>query len=212
MSLLRKPTDHHCRCAMIAGFPESVQGVYLIQVGRMPTFSLKSEARGLALELVFCATGVAVTSKTDTDGKLYTKSEKIEKEKARSASEGEVLSPRLDDVKVRFFGDNLAVLYGRESPIRKSKDGKEHTRRVVWTDTWLKRDGQWQIIAVQDMVAQPGAASALPAQSESALIEDLTWTEVRDAIAAGKTTAIYDVGSTEENGPHMALGKQNFRS
>ena len=77
---------------MIAGFPESVQGVYLIQVGRMPTFSLKSEARGLALELVFCATGVAVTSKTDTDGKLYTKSEKIEKEKARSSSDGEVLA------------------------------------------------------------------------------------------------------------------------
>jgi Domain of unknown function (DUF4440) len=89
---------------------------------------------------------------TDTDGKLYTKSEKIEKERARSASEGEVLSPRLDDVKVRFFGDNLAVLYGRESSIRKSKEGKEYTRRVVWTDTWLKRDGHWQIIAVQDMV------------------------------------------------------------
>jgi uncharacterized protein (TIGR02246 family) len=93
---------------------------------------------------------------TDTDGKLYTKSEKIEKEKARSVSGSEVLSPRLDDVKVRFFGDNLAVLYGRESSIRKSKEGKEHTRRVVWTDTWLKRDGRWQIIAVQDMVVPSG--------------------------------------------------------
>jgi uncharacterized protein (TIGR02246 family) len=93
---------------------------------------------------------------TDTDGKLYTKSEKIEKEKARSVSDNEVLSPRLDDVKVRFFGDDLAVLYGRESSIRKSKDGKQYTRRVVWTDTWLKRDGRWQIIAVQDMVVQPG--------------------------------------------------------
>jgi len=81
---------------------------------------------------------------------------------------------------------------------------------VIWTDTWLKRAGRWQIIAVQDMVAQPSAASALPAQSESALIEDLTWTEVRDAIAAGKTTAIYYAGSTEQNGPHMALGKHNF--
>ena len=91
---------------------------------------------------------------TDTDGSLYTKSEKIEKEKARSASEDEVLSPRLDDVKVRFFGDNLAVLYGRESSIRRSKDGKEQTRRVVWTDTWLRRGGRWQIIAVQDMVLQ----------------------------------------------------------
>ena len=48
------------------------------------------------------------------------------------------------------------------------------------------------------------------AQSKSLLIEDLTWTEVRDAISAGKTTAIYYAGSTEQNGPHMALGKHNF--
>src|SRR2546422_7845141 len=53
-------------------------------------------------------------------------------------------------------------------------------------------------------------SSALAAQTQSLLIEDLTWTEVRDAIAAGKTTAIYYAGSTEQNGPHMALGKHNF--
>src|ERR1043165_9244962 len=41
-------------------------------------------------------------------------------------------------------------------------------------------------------------------------IEDLTWPEVRAAIAAGKTTAIYYCGSTEQNGPHMAIGKHNF--
>jgi hypothetical protein len=63
--------------------------------------------------------------------------------------DGRILSPHLDEVKVRFFGDNLAVLYGRESSIRKSKEGKEYTRRVIWTDTWLKPDGRWQIIAVQ---------------------------------------------------------------
>ena len=54
------------------------------------------------------------------------------------------------------------------------------------------------------------APSVVLAQSKSLLIEDLTWTEVRDAIAAGKTTAIYYAGSTEQNGPHMALGKHNF--
>jgi creatinine amidohydrolase/Fe(II)-dependent formamide hydrolase-like protein len=42
------------------------------------------------------------------------------------------------------------------------------------------------------------------------LIEDLTWTEVRDAIASGKTTAIYYAGSIEQNGPGMALGKHLF--
>ena len=55
-------------------------------------------------------------------------------------------------------------------------------------------------------------ALALPAagQSSSVMIEDLTWPEVRSAIAAGKTTAIYYAGSTEQNGPHMAIGKHNF--
>ncbi|PYJ88398.1 MAG: creatininase [Verrucomicrobia bacterium] len=52
--------------------------------------------------------------------------------------------------------------------------------------------------------------SVVLAQSKSVLIEDLTWTEVRDAIAAGKTTAIYYAASTEQNGPGLALGKHIF--
>ena len=53
-------------------------------------------------------------------------------------------------------------------------------------------------------------AAALLGQSKSLLIEDLTWTEVRDAIASGKTTAIYYAASIEENGPGVALGKHLF--
>jgi len=48
------------------------------------------------------------------------------------------------------------------------------------------------------------------AQAASLYIEDLTWPEIRQAIASGKTTAILYVGSTEQNGPHMATGKHNF--
>jgi creatinine amidohydrolase len=51
---------------------------------------------------------------------------------------------------------------------------------------------------------------ALAAPRNSLLIENMTWTEVRDAIAAGKTTAIYYAGSTEQNGPAAALGKHVF--
>jgi creatinine amidohydrolase/Fe(II)-dependent formamide hydrolase-like protein len=47
------------------------------------------------------------------------------------------------------------------------------------------------------------------AQPKSVFIADLTWPEVKEAIAGGKTTAIYYAGSTEQNGPHMALGKHN---
>jgi creatinine amidohydrolase len=51
---------------------------------------------------------------------------------------------------------------------------------------------------------------ALNAQTSSLQIEDMTWTEVHDAIAAGKTTAIYYAASTEQNGPGMVLGKHVF--
>ena len=46
---------------------------------------------------------------------------------------------------------------------------------------------------------------------DTVFIEELTWTEVRDAIKAGKTTIIFPTGGTEQNGPHMVLGKHNFR-
>jgi creatinine amidohydrolase/Fe(II)-dependent formamide hydrolase-like protein len=45
----------------------------------------------------------------------------------------------------------------------------------------------------------------------SVFLEDLTWTEVRDAVSAGTTTVIIPTGGTEQNGPHMILGKHNVR-
>ena len=40
---------------------------------------------------------------------------------------------------------------------------------------------------------------------------ELTWTEIRDAMQAGKTTIIVPVGGTEQSGPHIALNKHNIR-
>jgi len=54
------------------------------------------------------------------------------------------------------------------------------------------------------------AAAAPPAKS--VFLEELTWTELRDDIRAGKTTVIVPVGGTEQSGPHMALGKHNVRA
>jgi hypothetical protein len=55
-------------------------------------------------------------------------------------------------------------------------------------------------------------ATAASAQTpDTVFIEKLTWEEVRDAIAAGKATIIVPTGGTEQNGPHMALGKHNVR-
>jgi creatinine amidohydrolase len=50
----------------------------------------------------------------------------------------------------------------------------------------------------------------LRADTPNLFIEDLTWMELRDAVAAGCRTAIVPTGGTEQNGPHMALGKHNL--
>src|SRR5688572_32920703 len=51
----------------------------------------------------------------------------------------------------------------------------------------------------------------LLAAPESVQLDEMTWTEVRDALRAGSTTVIIPIGGTEQNGPHMALGKHNYR-
>jgi creatinine amidohydrolase/Fe(II)-dependent formamide hydrolase-like protein len=40
-------------------------------------------------------------------------------------------------------------------------------------------------------------------------IEELTWIEIRDALAAGKKTVIIPTGGIEQNGPYVATGKHN---
>ena len=41
-------------------------------------------------------------------------------------------------------------------------------------------------------------------------IEEMTWMDVRDALAAGKTTAIISTGGVEPNGPWLVTGKHNY--
>src|SRR5215471_13218099 len=44
---------------------------------------------------------------------------------------------------------------------------------------------------------------------DTVFLEELTWVEVRDALKNGKTTILFPTGGTEQNGPHMVLGKHN---
>lgn len=48
------------------------------------------------------------------------------------------------------------------------------------------------------------------AQPQSVYLEDLTWPELSQRIAAGATTVIVPTGGTEQNGAHMVLGKHNI--
>jgi creatinine amidohydrolase len=58
------------------------------------------------------------------------------------------------------------------------------------------------------LIASAANAQAAP---PSVFVEELTWTELRDAQRAGKTTVIIPVGGTEQSGPHLTLGKHNVR-
>ena len=84
---------------------------------------------------------------TAPDGTRYTKEQEIQDTKNSKHTDREC---RLGEVQVHFFGDNLAVLYGSESRIGKDADGSERIKTLIWTDTWLKRNGHWQIVAAQD--------------------------------------------------------------
>lgn len=84
---------------------------------------------------------------TSTDGKRYPKSEEVA---AMANPSKTARGCRLTSARVRFFGDHLAIIYGSESSVRKAEDGTEKRRCQVWTDTWLKRNGKWQIVAAQD--------------------------------------------------------------
>ena len=41
-------------------------------------------------------------------------------------------------------------------------------------------------------------------------LEEMTWMDVRDALASGMTTALIPTGGVEPNGPWLATGKHNF--
>ncbi len=63
------------------------------------------------------------------------------------------------------------------------------------------------------VIAFLGLSGTTIAQAaDNVLMERMTSYEIRDAIAAGKTTVILPSGGTEQNGPGMAIGKHNFRA
>jgi creatinine amidohydrolase len=68
----------------------------------------------------------------------------------------------------------------------------------------------WKLALV--VLALVAFANAAQAQApDTVFLERLTSGEVKDLIAGGKTTVIVPTGGTEQNGPHMALGKHNVR-
>jgi hypothetical protein len=83
---------------------------------------------------------------TSTRGGRYNKTDELRDEKGAHWAHG----CALDDANVRFLAENVAIIYGSEHAIGKDKMHPEAKQCQVWTDTWLKRDGKWRIVAAQD--------------------------------------------------------------
>lgn len=82
----------------------------------------------------------------DPDGSHYTKPEMV---KGTSTAPQYFISNHLNDVKIRFYG-TTAIAQGNETWMKR-KDSS--IGRFVWTDTWLYREGKWQIYAAEDLIA-----------------------------------------------------------
>jgi hypothetical protein len=83
---------------------------------------------------------------TSTTGTRFTKADELKDEKGPRVAH----DCGLDSARVRFFGDTLAVVYGSEHAMGKDKSQPSARVCQIWTDTWMKRSGKWQIIASQD--------------------------------------------------------------
>jgi ketosteroid isomerase-like protein len=80
----------------------------------------------------------------DIDGSHYSKADEIRDYRAKPS---EFVSNHLDNFVTRFYGD-AAVAQGSES--WKKKDGTPG--KFIWTDTWIRRGGKWQVVAAEDLV------------------------------------------------------------
>jgi len=79
----------------------------------------------------------------DPNGSYFRKADELA---SVSKNEGDYVAAKGNEVKVRFYGD-AAVAQGSES--WQKRNGERG--RYVWTDTWIRRGGRWQIVAAVDV-------------------------------------------------------------
>jgi len=87
---------------------------------------------------------------TFSDGNVYTKAQEIANVKSGEDVATSVVG---DDFKVRVYGDAAVVTY--RMAVKGQYKGKDNSFLFRWTDTWIKKDGRWQVVAAhQSRIAQ----------------------------------------------------------
>lgn len=85
---------------------------------------------------------------TSSSGKLGNKSTMI----AQARQDKNVYASAVsEDMIVRSYGPNVAVVTGVARETGKTPAGKAFSHGYRFTDTWVERDGRWQCVAAQAM-------------------------------------------------------------
>ncbi len=87
-------------------------------------------------------------SETSWDGKSFGKAQAL-----ADLPLGTTESITMDPVKVRVFGRVAIVTAGDVE--RSSYKGKDTSGHYVWTDVYMNREGQWQVVATQGSKVPP---------------------------------------------------------
>ncbi len=77
------------------------------------------------------------------DGKVYDKAGAL---RDAAAGPGDVVAERVVSLNLRFFGDT-AIVHGKSTSVH--KNGR--IGHAVFVDTWVLREGHWQIVASADV-------------------------------------------------------------
>lgn len=67
-----------------------------------------------------------------------------------------VVEAHNEDMKVHSFGANVAIVTGW-LVVRGRDASGAYVHRYRFTDSWMRRDGRWQVVAAQDYLAPAGA-------------------------------------------------------
>jgi ketosteroid isomerase-like protein len=86
-------------------------------------------------------------------GEVWTKSRDVAFVRYLDSVKDITMSYVTTEVKVRVYGD-AAVVTGLDT-IKETNKGKEVNRQERWTNTWIKRMGQWQCVAGHTSVVSP---------------------------------------------------------
>jgi len=87
---------------------------------------------------------------TSDEGNIITKAQDIADVKSGEDVATSVVS---DEFKVRVYGDAAVVTY--RMAVKGQYKGKDNSYQFRWTDTWIKKDGRWQVVAAhQSRIAQ----------------------------------------------------------